>query len=132
LAKIIAELENAPLSPEQKHVLEQLKRLLAQQQVLPTKTALFQNYPNPFNPDTWLPYRLAQDTSVTISIYNAKGQLIRTINLGNKKAGIYLTKDKAAYWDGKNSLGEEVASGVYFYTLQAGKFRGTKRMLIVK
>lgn len=100
--------------------------------ILPNEFCLLQNYPNPFNPDTWLPYQLAQDASVTISIYNAKGQLIRTLHFGNRKAGIFITKDKAAYWNGKNSYGERVPSGMYFYTLQAGKFGATKRMLIVK
>ena len=140
LAKIIGELEDFSLSTEQKHVLEQLKRLFWQQ-ALPKQTALLQNYPNPFNPETWLPYQLARDASVTISIYNTKGQLVRTIGLGNKKAGIYVTKDKAAYWDGRDSLGEKVASGVYYYTLQvreaipsigAGKFRATRKAIILK
>ena len=96
------------------------------------KKLLLQNYPNPFNPETWLPYQLAQDASIDISIYNIKGQLIRRLHLGNRQAGIYTTKDKDGYWDGRDSLGQSVASGVYFYTLQAGKFRATRRMLIVK
>ncbi|MBM3234683.1 T9SS type A sorting domain-containing protein [Candidatus Poribacteria bacterium] len=131
LAKIIAELENSSLSAEQKRVLEELKHLLWQR-TLPKQTALLQNYPNPFNPETWIPFELAQDASVTISIYNVKGQLIRTIELGNQKAGIYVAEDKAAYWNGKDSLGEKVASGMYFYTLQAGKFRTTRKMVIMK
>ena len=93
---------------------------------------LLQNYPNPFNPETWIPFKLAQDTPVIISIYDTKGQLIRTISLANRNAGIYTTKDKAAYWDGCDSLGQKVASGVYYYTLQAGDFRATRKMLIVK
>ena len=100
--------------------------------VSPSKFALLQNYPNPFNPETWIPYKLAGDAPVTISVYNAKGQLVRLINLGIQRAGVYLTKKSAAYWDGKNSLGEEATSGVYFYTLQAGKFTTTRRMLIIK
>jgi len=100
--------------------------------VLPSKSALLQNYPNPFNPETWLPYQLASDAPVTISIYNTKGQLIRNISLSTKKAGVYTAKDKAAYWNGKDSFGQSVASGVYFYTLQAGNFTATRRMLIVK
>ncbi len=131
LTKIIAELENSHLTTEQKHVLERLKRLLWQQ-ALPKQTALLQNYPNPFNPDTWLPYQLTQDAPVTISIYNAKGQLVRTIELGNQKAGIYAAKDKAAYWDGRDSLGQKVASGVYYYTLRAGNFTATQKMVILK
>jgi hypothetical protein len=99
---------------------------------IPGETRLLQNLPNPFNPDTWIPYKLASDASVTISIYNLKGQLIRALHLENQKAGNYLTKDRAAYWDGKNSLGDKVASGIYFYTLQAGNFRATRKMVIVK
>ena len=99
---------------------------------IPQGSALLQNFPNPFNPDTWLPYQLAKDSDVTISIYNTKGQIIRTLEIGNQKAGIYMNKDQAAYWDGKNSLGEKVVSGIYFYTFQAGKFETTKRMAIMK
>lgn len=99
---------------------------------IPKEFRLLQNYPNPFNPSTWLPYQLAADSPVTIGIYNKKGRLIRTINLGNKNAGVYMTKDKAAYWDGKDSEGSKVASGVYFYTLQAGEFRATQKMVIMK
>ena len=93
---------------------------------------LFANYPNPFNPDTWIAYQIVQDALVTINIYNAKGQLIRALHLGNQSAGVYITKDKAAYWDGRDSFGEKVASGVYFYTLQAGEFRATRKMVIFK
>jgi hypothetical protein len=100
--------------------------------LIPEVTALMQNYPNPFNPETWIPYQLAYDSSVMISIYNARGQVIRTISLGNKNAGIYVKKAKAAYWDGRDSLGQKVASGVYFYQLQAGDFNATRRMVIVK
>ena len=100
--------------------------------VLPSKSLLLQNYPNPFNPETWIPYQLAADAPVTIRIYNTKGQLIRTIALGNKSAGVYIAKDKAAYWDGRDSLGEKVASDVYYYTLEAGEFRATRKMVIVK
>ncbi|MFQ6043486.1 MAG: FlgD immunoglobulin-like domain containing protein, partial [Candidatus Poribacteria bacterium] len=98
----------------------------------PKTDELLPNYPDPFNPETWIPFRLSSDASVRISIYNQKGQLIRTINLGEKRAGSYIAKDKAAYWDGKNDIGERVSSGVYFYTLQAGGFKATRRMLIVK
>ncbi len=95
-------------------------------------TLLKQNYPNPIDLETWIPYQLPQNTDVVIRIYNIKGQLIRTITLGNKQAGIYVTKDKATYWDSRDSFGEKVASGVYFYTLQAGEFRETRQMVILK
>jgi hypothetical protein len=139
LTKIIVELEIASLTAEQRHVLEQLKQLIGQQP-LTDHTALLQNYPNPFNPETWIPYKLAKDASVTVRIYNVKGQLIRILHLSNKDAGVYMAKDKAAHWDGKDSLGQSVASGVYFYTLQveypdrnkAGIFTATRKMVIVK
>jgi hypothetical protein len=96
------------------------------------ETALYQNYSNPFNPETWIPYKLAKSTTATIRIYNITGQLVRQLSLGHKAAGVYVSKDKAAYWDGCDQTGEPVASGVYFYTLQAGKFKATRRMLMVK
>jgi hypothetical protein len=100
--------------------------------VLPEHTALLPNFPNPFNPETWIPYQLSQDVTVVIQIYNQKGQTVRTIDLGQQIAGSYVTKDRAVYWDGTNNFGERVASGTYFYTLQAGKFTATRRMLIIK
>ena len=96
------------------------------------RTALFQNYPNPFNPETWLPYRLASDSPVTFCIYNARGQLMRELDLGTQQAADYLTRESAAYWDGKNHAGETVSSGVYFYTIEAGSYEATRRMLILK
>lgn len=101
-------------------------------EVTPRKSALLQNYPNPFNPETWIPYMLSDEAKVTIGIYNVQGQLVRTLSLGHKPAGSYLNQDKAVYWDGKNETGEYVSSGVYFYQLQAGKFRDVKRMVIAK
>ena len=98
----------------------------------PRHSLLLQNYPNPFNPETWLPYHLAQDANVTISIYNLKGQLVRTLFLGNQSAGVYVMKHQAAYWDGRDIFGQQVASGVYFYTLRAEKFRATRKMVILK
>ena len=107
-----------------------LQRLLAG--LIPERTALLANYPNPFNPETWIPYQLAQVSDVQIRIYAARGILVRTLNLGHQAAGIYSEKNRAAYWDGRNQLGEPVASGVYFYTLIAGDFMGTRKMLIRK
>jgi hypothetical protein len=131
LTKEIARLEATYLNSEQKKVLEQLKSLISKR-LLPKHTALLQNYPNPFNPDTWLPYELAKDATVTIHIYNVKGQLVRQLNLGKQKAGSYIDKEKAAYWDGRDELGQAVSSGLYFYMLRAGDFQATKRMVIVK
>ena len=96
------------------------------------RTALLQNFPNPFNPETWMPYRLATDTPVTFRIYNAKGQLMRELDFGLQKAADYLTRETAAYWDGRNRFGETVSSGVYFYTIEAESYEATRRMLILK
>ena len=96
------------------------------------RTALLQNFPNPFNPETWLPYRLAVDAPVTFRVYNIRGQLIRELDLGVQKAGRYLTRETAAYWDGKDGVGATVSSGVYFYALHTGSFQSTRRMLIAK
>ncbi|MBM3213264.1 T9SS type A sorting domain-containing protein [Candidatus Poribacteria bacterium] len=93
-------------------------------------TQLFQNYPNPCNPGTWIPFQLGDDNIVSISIFDVKGSHIRTLNLGPKRAGSYLSKKQTAYWDGKNEAGEKVPSGIYFYTIQAGDFTATKRMVV--
>jgi len=104
--------------------------------ILPTETKLLPNYPNPFNPETWLPYTLTEEAPVTIEIYNVSGQLVRRLNLGTKDRGNYVSKDKAAYWDGRTGNGECVASGVYFYTLkipsQSGDFAETRKMVMLK
>ena len=107
-----------------------LQQLLAV--LTPKKTALLANYPNPFNPETWVPYHLSKDAEVTITIYGVDGQVVRTLALGHQPAGMYQNRSRAAYWDGRNTLGEPVASGVYFYTLTAGDFTATRRMLILK
>ena len=116
---------NAPLSVEPSILsattLGQVKR-----------NALFQNFPNPFNPETWIPYALAHDASVNIRIYDVQGQLVRQVGLGQQPAGSYLTREAAAYWDGKDQLGEAVSSGVYFYTLKGDTFQATRRMVILK
>ena len=100
--------------------------------VLPTKTLLLPNYPNPFNPETWIPYDLAEDAEVHIDIYNLRGESIRYLSVGFQTAGTYRTQSRAAYWDGRNTTGEPVASGIYFYTLQAGQFKATRQMVILK
>ena len=98
----------------------------------PKQSLLLQNYPNPFNPETWIPYRLSEAGPVSLSIYNAAGELIRTLSLGYQLAGFYENRERAAYWDGRNTLGERVASGVYFYQLVTPSFQQTQRMLILK
>ena len=98
----------------------------------PEATRLLSNYPNPFNPETWIPYHLAKPAEVTVAIYSVDGKLVRTLALGHQATGIYQSKSRAAYWDGKNELGETVASGLYFYTLKAGDFTATRKMIIRK
>ena len=98
----------------------------------PTETSLFANYPNPFNPETWIPYHLATPADVTLTIYAIDGKVVRRLDLGHQAAGYYQSKARAAYWDGRNRVGERVASGIYFYTLTAGDFHATRKMLIVK
>ena len=107
--------------------LEQLLAMLA-----PKDTALLPNYPNPFNPETWIPYGLANGMNVQISIYDISGALVRQLDLGHQRAGHYTERCRAAYWDGRNGSGEDVASGVYFYTLTADDFTATRKMLIGK
>ena len=98
----------------------------------PTQNLLLQNYPNPFNPETWIPYQLSEDSAVSISIYDTTGRLVRTLSLGFQAAGFYNSRGRAAYWDGRNTLGERVASGIYFYQLTTPEFQQTRRMLILK
>ena len=107
-----------------------LERLLAL--MIPDKTVLRANYPNPFNPETWIPYHLASETEVRISIYDLRGVLVRQFNLGHQKAGYYTDRRKAVYWAGRNEIGEPVSSGIYFYTLTTDDYTGTRRMVILK
>ena len=111
------------VEPQQKHftTLGDIKR-----------TSLMQNFPNPFNPETWIPYYLAEAASVTVRIYNVKGELIRSINVGKQAAGAYTNRQRAVYWDGKDDTGQSVASGVYFYQLLADDFSETRRMVVMK
>ena len=98
----------------------------------PGETVLLANYPNPFNPETWIPYRLAKAANVQILIYNAHGTIIRHLKLGHQSAGYYTSRSHAAYWDGKNDLGERVANGIYFYQLQADTVSPLRKMVILK
>ena len=98
----------------------------------PAENLLLQNYPNPFNPETWIPYQLSEDTPVSISIYDTTGRLVRTLPLGLQSAGFYNSRERAAYWDGRNALGERVASGIYFYQLTTSAFQQTRQLVIVK
>ncbi len=98
----------------------------------PAASVLRQNYPNPFNPETWIPYSLKNDATVEIRIYNAAGQLVYTLHQGFREADHYVTRDKAAYWNGRNEYGERAASGIYFYQIRAGNFAATRKMVILK
>ena len=98
----------------------------------PTQNTLLPNYPNPFNPDTWIPYALATDTNVKITIYNAQGVVIRTLQLGQQRIGYYIDRGRAAYWDGRNSIGEPVSSGIYFYQLETDSQSLLRKMVILK
>ena len=113
-----------------------MRTLIYLQQLLvtacPEKTQLFANYPNPFNPETWIPYELATDTNVKITIYNTQGVVIQTLQFGHQSAGYYTGRDRAAYWDGRNSVGERVASGVYFYQLETDEMSSMRKMVILK
>ena len=113
-------------------VLKGLLQLLAELDAIPSETVLLPNYPNPFNPETWIPYRLSKDAAVVLTIYDVRGVVVRALTLGYQPAGVYQSKHRAAYWDGRNDAGEKVASGVYFYTLTAGDFTATRKLLIAK
>ncbi len=108
-------------------VLEQLLGSLT-----PKETELLSNYPNPFNPETWIPYRLAGDAFVTLTIYDEAGRVVRTLDVGHRIASAYESRSKAIYWDGRNDMGEGVASGMYFCTLTAGDYSATQKMVILK
>ena len=106
--------------------------ILTREDLKPEQTALLPNYPNPFNPETWLPYQLANDTHSAIRIYSQEGELVRSLDLGFQQAGYYVGKSRAAYWNGRNSSGELLASGVYFYQLFTPESTATRKMVILK
>ena len=130
-ARLLAETGDARLS-KGIALLETLLELLTEMRAIPETTALLPNYPNPFNPETWIPYHLANASSVQITIFDARGTIVRQLALGHQHAGYYTNKVRAAYWDGRNALGESVASGVYFYQLQADNTSILRKMLILK
>jgi hypothetical protein len=98
----------------------------------PTATRLMPNYPNPFNPETWIPFELTEEADVTVRIYGKDGAVVRSLNLGRRPEGYYTGGADAAYWDGRNELGEPVASGVYLYEIRAGEYRAIRRMTLMK
>lgn len=98
----------------------------------PQQSALLQNFPNPFNPNTWIPFQLKEASEVTIRIYNSAGEVVRQLELGHKPAGLYVSQDRAVFWDGKDRFGMNVASGIYFYNIQAGNFSAVKKLIVLK
>ena len=131
--RALSELEAMPNKSQPVQLAIELLRhylSIANQRVEETK--LLPNYPNPFNPETWIPYQLSEGSTVTVKIYDVSGSLVRTIGVGHKSVGYYLTREKAVYWDGRNENGERISSGVYFYTLITGDYTETRRMVIVK
>ena len=111
--------------------IQNLQNLLASL-IIPQETALLANYPNPFNPETWIPYQLAVPAEVALTIYDMNGVAVRRLTVGHQAVGMYQSRGRAVYWDGRNQRGESVASGLYFYTLKAGEFTATRKMLIRK
>ena len=128
--QLAQQVESQPGDTSYQRGIAALERLAAS--LIPRISALLPNYPNPFNPETWIPYRLSKPSEVAIHIYDARGSVVRQLDLGYQPAGLYQTRSRAVYWDGKNDTGESVASGVYFYTLTAGEFSATRKMLILK
>lgn len=100
--------------------------------MIPSETGLLPNYPNPFNPETWIPYQLAKPSQVTLTICTTDGKVVKTFEVGYRSVGLYQDRSRAVYWDGRNEGGERVSSGLYFYTLSAGEFTATRKMLIRK
>ena len=100
--------------------------------LVPQQTTLLPNYPNPFNPETWIPYHLAYASDVQITIYDAQGAVVRLLDLGHQRKGYYTHRSRAAHWDGRNAIGERVASGLYFYQLQADNMSLLRKMVILK
>ena len=126
-------LEENPIGKDAIDLKQVLKELIAlAAKPIPLENRLEQNFPNPFNPETWIPYQLAQDADVVIELYDVSGRLVRTLSLGRKEAGMYLTKDAAAHWDGRNSAGEKASSGIFFYRIKAGAFSALRKMVIIK
>ena len=121
---------NSSRSNTEEIALNVLKAILPER--LPTQTQLLANYPNPFNPETWIPFQLAQDSTVTAKIYDLTGKKIRMIELGHLSAGNYVESNRAIYWDGRSENGEFVSSGTYFYQIEADGYTDTRKMVILK
>ena len=132
LSSFYEKIEEVSASATQKELVRHFLRGLLMSVGEPLDTRLHPNYPNPFNPETWIPYQLATDSDITIRIYDTSGHIVRTLYTGHQVAGYYLSRSEATYWDGKNELGELVASGVYIYELTTPTFKQTRRLVILK
>jgi hypothetical protein len=140
LATLVLEaIPNTVVALEQAHLVSEDGRLIAVDveplfvdNLFPKETGLLPNYPNPFNPETWLPFQLRKGVNVRITIYDTLGREIRQFDLGHQPAGYYQTRERAVYWDGRNHVGERVASGTYFYRLEADDFVSVRRMVVLK
>ena len=129
----LTELENlSDTDPQMLLAAKLLRQWLATTGEIPTDTMLLPNYPNPFNPETWIPYHLARSADVSILIHNILGQPVRRLEIGRRHAGRYIERSQAAYWDGRNDAGELVTSGIYFYSIEAGEYNATQKMVIGK
>ena len=117
---------------EKSHIIHVKVPSIAVPEPIPDQTRLLQNYPNPFNPETWIPFRLAEDAFITLTIYDMTGTVVRDIQVGHQSAAVYESRNKAIYWDRRNDFGERVASRIYFYHLQAGDFQSTRKMISIK
>jgi len=118
------ELQNAELADVKGvDIAARIGRLIS----LPEKFELGQNYPNPFNPTTTISFGLPAETAVDLNIYNIRGQIVKTLVSKVLPAGHH-----EVVWDGKNSAGEDVSSGVYFYRLSAGEFSESRKMIMLK
>ena len=117
-------------SPKYLQAIALLESLLAS--LHPDETQLLANYPNPFNPEMWIPYQLANDSDVSIIIYDTRGVVVRQLDLGHQRVGYYTTRSRAAYWNGRNEFGERVATSIYFYQLQADDMSLLRKMVILK
>ena len=132
LSSFYEKIEEVSANDTQKELVKRFLKGLLTPVERPLATRLHANYPNPFNPETWIPYQLATDSDITIRIYDASGRIVRMLFTGHQAAGYYLSRGEAAYWDGKNELGEQVASGVYICELVTPMFKQTRRLVILK
>jgi len=96
-------------------------------ETLPQRFALEQNFPNPFNPSTTIRYELPEEAMVNVTIYDMMGRVVRTVVNMEQTAGF-----KSVRWNATNNAGQPVSAGLYLYTIQAGEFRQTKKMVLLK